>query len=194
MLRCEGPPSPLTRFPLAAIATFAALATLLSASTAAAEDAITEAPRPEAAERASTIAYVTMTAGVAALATGGVLYAVGSVSIPEGCTVQSCDVRRANGWPSADTTPCARNIRQDGCVGSAYNVNRLGDAGRAQAMTSAGVVTAALGAVALAGGFVLWLRTPSAGGPASSRSPIASAHVAPVLGMSAGGMTLVATF
>jgi hypothetical protein len=171
----------------------ASMAMLLSASsTASAQE--TEPARPEAADRARYIAYATMTLGAAAIATGTGLYAVGTTSTPEGCTIRGCDVRHTNGWPSNETIPCSRNIRQDGCVGSPYNVSRLADAGKAQVMTSAGAITAAIGAVAVAGGFVLWLRTPSSDKAASNGSTVASAHVVPVIGPGSGGVGLVADF
>ncbi len=186
----------LRRF-LRSLVTASAFATLVSAAGVASAEDSAEPSRPAAVERARIISYVAMSAGAAAMATGVGLYAVGSTSMPDGCTLQSCDVRRANGYLSDATTPCGRDLRADGCVGSPYNVSRQTEAGKSEAMKSAGLVTTALGAVAAAGGFVLWLRTPSAA-PASPGEPrsssVASAHIVPVVGIGYGGVGLSADF
>jgi hypothetical protein len=188
----------MLRRSLRSLITASAFATLVSATgVASAEETAAEPARPAAVERARIISYVAMSAGAAAMATGVGLYAVGTASFPEGCTLQSCDVRHANGMPSTETLPCARNARADGCVGSPYNVSRQTETGKAEAMKSAGLVTTTLGAVALAAGFVLWLRTPGAEeappDPGGART-VASAQLVPVVGVGYGGVGLVADF
>ncbi len=186
----------LRRF-LRSLVTASAFATLVSAAGVASAEDTAEPSRPAAVERARIISYVAMSAGAAAMATGVGLYAVGATSMPDGCTLQSCDVRHSNGYLSDATTPCGRDLRADGCVGSPYNISRQTEAGKSEAMKSAGLVTVAFGAIAAAGGFVLWLRTPSAvpsHADHGSSSGVTSAHLIPVVGIGYGGVGLVADF
>lgn len=179
---------------LRSLVTASVFATLVSATGVASAEDTVEPARPAAVERARIISWVTMSAGAAAMVSGGLVYAVGTTSFPEGCTLQSCDVRRSNGFPSDSGVLCGRDPRADGCPGSAYNIGRQTEAGKAEAMKSAGLVTVAIGAAVAAGGFVLWLRTPSVEKAPSDGGRVASAHLTPVVTPSYGGVGLSAEF
>jgi hypothetical protein len=129
-------------------------------STAAGADARSSPPEP----KKSLLPLVVAGLGGAALATGGVLFAVGMGQVPEGCSVSTKECAAPPGDP------------------------RLDDANRGVSLANLGVGIGLSGAALLIGGLVWYAATPAT--PPSTRGQL----VLPWVGRGAGGVAVVRSF